>query len=331
MKKSEKIKKKINNYLFDHLYVRRILSHSWCFILSLVAAFIFAFGFTSFITPMEGSGDLTIVTGGVSGLSQNIVLIIELCGASISRTLWQSILYFVINIPLMVFSFICIGKKFTVYSLINVLATSILISVLPLTGLDQAVSSAMDGMILARAVFGGACIGLSASIAYIGDFSCGGIDIVSYYFALKKSTSIGKYSASINGVIVVLYAILLIIQSPVDYGVAIVSIFFSAASIIINMLIVDTINRRNKKSQLQIISSNEYLVDILTAYFPHGATICEGKGAHTGATKQIIYMVVSSSEIKRVATVAQQVDPYVFIAACPLSQVYGNFFIKPVE
>ncbi|MCD8195239.1 MAG: YitT family protein [Coprobacillus sp.] len=331
MKKSEKIKRKINNYLFDHLYLRRTLSHSWCLLLSLVAAFIFAFGFICFATPYDTETSITIVTGGVSGFSQVICLIIELCGAGINRYLWQSILYLLVNVPILIFSFICIGKKFTVYSLINVLVTSVLISVLPLTGMDVAVQEAMDGMVLARALFMGACVGLAAAIAYAGDFSCGGIDVISYWFGLKKSTSIGKYSASINGVIVVLYAILLIVQTPAEYGSALTSIFFSAVEIITMMLIVDAINRRNKKAQIQLITSNEYLVDVLTAYFPHGATICEGKGAHTGASRQIVYMVVSSSEIKRVAAVAQRVDPHVFISATPLQQVYGNFFIRPVD
>jgi uncharacterized protein YebE (UPF0316 family) len=42
-------------------------------------------------------------------------------------------------------------------------------------------------------------------------------------------------------------------------------------------------------------------------------------------------VVVSSSEVKKVVAVAQKIDEHVFITATPLKQVYGNFFIKPLE
>ena len=66
MKKSEKIKRKINDYLFDHRFLRGSLEHLNAFIHALIAALIFAFGFASFITPavvegVEGKGPSQIV------------------------------------------------------------------------------------------------------------------------------------------------------------------------------------------------------------------------------------------------------------------------------
>ncbi len=333
MKKWEKFKKKMNDYMYDHLFLRKSLSNAWTFILSVVAAFLFAFAFTCFVTPLEGSGDMTLVTGGVSGLSQNIIQIVRLCGGNVDTYNLQSILYFAFNVPILIFGFICVGKKFTVYTIINVVLTSIFISLFPEIGFSEPIQEAtvISSSMLTRTLFAGICIGTSAAIAFKGNFSCGGMDVISYYFSMRRSTSVGQYMILFNGIIITLYAIVLFAGNPSEYPVALLSILFSITEIIVSSMIIDAINTRNKKVQIQLISSSDYLSDVLLAYFPHGATVMEGKGAYSGSTYKVIYMIVSSNEIKQVADVARKVDPNVFVSATPLQQVYGNFFIKPVE
>ena len=96
-------------------------------------------------------------------------------------------------------------------------------------------------------------------------------------------------------------------------------------------LIIDTINLRNKKIEMQIITNKEHMTEIIIANFPHSATVVKGKGAYSGTDKIMIFMVVSSSEVKKVVDVAKKIDEHAFITATPLKQVYGNFFIKPLE
>ena len=119
MKKSEKIKRKINDYLFDHRILRASLEHLNALFHAALAALIFAFGFASFITPaiVDGVEGLHIATGGVSGVSQTIALALKMGGAlegisgdTVSTVI--SIAYFVINIPILTFAFFKIGKRF---------------------------------------------------------------------------------------------------------------------------------------------------------------------------------------------------------------------------
>ena len=106
MKKSEKIKKRINNYLFDHYKLRIVLEHLKSLVFALFSAIFFAFGFSCFVAP--GSNEsLTIVTGGVSGVSQNIVLLLKTVGVNIQASTLQSIFYSVINAPILIFGFFC--------------------------------------------------------------------------------------------------------------------------------------------------------------------------------------------------------------------------------
>lgn len=333
MKKITKIKKKVNNFLFDHLPIRILLDHSRCLFFCVLAAFIFSFGYTSFVTPVDQETGLLIVTGGVSGISQNLILILQLCRIEIDFFVASSILYAALNVPIAIFAFFCVGKKFAIYSILNVFISSLFMQIIPNWDVTNAIrlNEFISSNDVTRVIFAGVCTGLSSAIAYKGDFSCGGIDVFTYYFALRKSTSVGKYSVAINGCIVLLHTILFCINAPTQYANAVIAALFSIAYLFITSLIVDFINVRNKKVQIQIISSNIHMQEILVAYFPHGATVLKGKGAYSGVDKNVIFMIVSSSEVKKVVAVCQKVDDHSFIAVSPLTQVFGKFFIKPVE
>ena len=345
MKKSEKIKRKINDYLFDHRALKITLDHLRTFIFCVLAAFIFAFGFTCFITPavVDGVEGLHMATGGVSGISQTIALILKSAGAldgisgdTVSTVI--SIAYFIINVPIGIFAFFKIGKKFAVYTVLNVGLSSLFLFLLThpeISHMSFAMEIAANDMIrnheLVRVLFGSVAVGVSSSVAYRADISCGGIDVFSYYFALRKSTSIGKYGILINGIVVTMYSVILVFTSGSDWEIGVIAFFFSILYLFMVNIIIDAINLRNKKIQVQIITSSDYLAPVLIANFPHGATVVKAEGAYSHLPKKIIYMIVSSSQVKDVVSLARKVDHHAFISVTSLVQVYGNFFIQPVE
>lgn len=335
MKKHDRLKRKINDFLFDHYRLNSLLKTLKQLVFCLLSAAVFAFGFCSFITPASGE-TFTIITGGVSGVTQIIAKTIALVNPAIhlGNNTIQSIFYFVINLPLIIFSFMKIGRRFSAFTLINVLLSSVFISLFSMEGSigpTIANSELIKESIISRVLLAGICVGLSSAIAFRGDISSGGIDIVSYYFAQRKSTSVGKYSVLINSVIVTTYSILLIVENPESWVTGIVCLLYSIIYLFLVSTVVDTINLRNKKVQLQFISVNPDLGKVLIANFPHGATEIDAKGVYSGTTKHVFYMVVSSSEVNKVIELAKKVDLHVFISVTPLAQVYGKFFIKPVE
>ena len=62
--------------------------------------------------------------------------------------------------------------------------------------------------------------------------------------------------------------------------------------------IIDAINLRNKKMQIQIITSKDHMAEIIIANFPHSATLTDGKGAYSGQAKTIIWMVQCTNPCK---------------------------------
>ena len=205
MKKS--FRKKFIRFAYDHIWLKRTFEYLFLTFASLISAIIFVIGFKTFLAP--GSDLQTLVSGGASGLSQDISLIIQICFARdpLSQKtidLIYSILYFLVNIPIIILALRGIGVRFGIFTLINVLMVSGLINFANIDFINKVMVdlakfvSENGGGMLARALFAGICTGLSSAVAFKFDFSAGGIDVISYYFALRKSTSVGKYSISIT-------------------------------------------------------------------------------------------------------------------------------------
>lgn len=336
MNKRQRLKKRWTDFKYDHIHLFDALNITKAIIYVSFAAALYAFGFYCFITPaiVDHTTNVgsSIVTGGVGGFSQVITLIIELCGGNVSPYLMHSILYFSLNVPILLFAFFKVGKRFALTSLVNVVLSSVFIQVFDQFELSKRIAEAISTEHLARVLFAGVLVGCASAIAYKVESSCGGIDVFSYYFALRKSTSVGKYSAAINSTIIITYTLLTIVYNGGNLiEVAFLNFLYSIVYLFVVMLVVDFINTRNKKVQIQIITSIESMSSILIANFPHSTTIVDAKGGYTHQEKKVIYMTVSSNEVKKVVSLVKRVDNHAFVTVTALIQAYGNFFVKPVE
>ena len=344
MNKIERLNRKVNNYLYDHIHLRETLHFTKGFFVALFSAVFYAFAFYCFITPavenqatIEGS---SIITGGVGGVTQVFYLLIRIFGGQIDQLVLQSICYFAFNIPILTFAYFKVGKRFAILSLINVALSSLFIQLFGgnFFGLHfdftlaKEVATALQDQHLTRVLFGGVCIGFASALAFKNEISCGGIDVFSYYFSLRKSTSVGKYATAINSCIIVTFSVLTIVLNKGQYAyIGFLNFMYGILYLFVVMLVVDFINNRNKKVQIQIITSIEGLEHVLIANFPHSTTIVKGMGGYSHADKNILYMIVSSNEVKKVINLVRKVDPHSFITVTALIQAYGNFYIKPIE
>ena len=344
MKRKLSYRERSEKWLRGHPYVSLVLDHGYTFLMSTISALCFAFGFVVFLDPTvqlaTGETLHRIASGGMSGVSQVLTLAFELLFPSleINESLAFSILYFVLNVPIIILAWFGIGKRFTVYTLINVASVSLFTSLLGMLPTDWLVSlitmmNANGGM-LGRALFAGVCTGLSTALAFKADLSPGGLDVIAYYIALRKSTLAGKYSMILNAVVALCFFLLTSAQAnwvPDDVLNAFGSMFFTALYILVTKLVVDAINVRNRKYKIEVVTDIAGLSTVLIDSLPHAATVVTGKGAFSGKEKYIITMVVSSFEVKETVEVIRNNDPKSFVQVTPLLQVYGRFFVKPVK
>jgi uncharacterized membrane-anchored protein YitT (DUF2179 family) len=360
--KIEHYKEHRKNWMFDHPTVKFILDNGWTFIVCTLSALVFAFGFNAFMDPGASLHDANgnpvalakLVAGGVSGISQVVALFLELCGVKsvamggyFDEHLFYSIAYFIINIPLLILAWRGIGKRFAIFTLINVAEVSLfikLITVDRIPGIDfLALFVNENGGLFARAVFAGVCTGLSSALAFKVDISAGGIDIIAYYIALRKGTLVGKYSVILNSVTVICFSLLTAaLGNPIEgayvapwdaeYSAqAFGRIFYSALYMFVGMLLVDSINTRNKKLKIEIVTARKDLGQVLIASIPHGATIVTGEGVFTGEPRYIITMVISAYEEGETIKIIRREDPHAFVNVVELHSVFGRFYMKPVK
>lgn len=340
MAKKHTLQSRITSFLLDHIWLKYLVEYTIALFMCALSAAVFAVGLVSFLTPT--GVDLSFVSGGVSGISQTISLAsLLIFGSSVEpyRDVIYSVFYIAINIPIVILAFRKIGVRFAILTLINVALVSIFASTfrfIPfLNDLGQFVHE--HGGMLSRALFAGICTGLSSAIAFKFELSAGGADVIAYYVSLKKSTQTGKYTMAINTVIIVIYGLLMAVSPSLisaendAWIMAAAGVLFSIVYLFTTMLVIDFINVRNKKVQIQIVTKKENLHTMLLANVPHGATIIKGTGAFSGEPRFIINIVVSSYETKKVVNLVRQIDSESFINVSNLQQVYGRFFIRPVK
>lgn len=344
------LRSRITDFLYDHSKLKGTLNWGYAVLLCTLSALIFTIGYKFFLVPRDlitQADHYRLVSGGASGVSQTVIMALELIPGSFSELISEnedfvySILYFAINVPIVILAWFGIGKRFTIITLLNIVEISLFTNLLSIEVIEDViiapVSKFVDlfgGGLLSRAIFAGVCTGLSSALTFKVDASSGGIDVISYYIALKKSTLVGKYSAYLNGGILIVYTILS--ATKVGWGELasleiVSSALFSIIYLIVTMVVIDMINLRNKKMKVEVVTDKPELVHVLMANIPHGATIIHGEGAFSGQQKTIIEMVISSYEVNQTVKIIRETDPATFVQVTELKQVYGHFFIKPIK
>lgn len=389
------MKNQVRDFLLDHPKTNFVCSNAWILLLSLISAFIFAYGFLAFINPLRVPftsilenpdslhqletaykaatgvtgidnsalkswynsldyntalsivGKHSLVSGGASGFSQVVTRILSFtgmfkAGSGIEENTIISILYIAINIPFLILAWTKIGKKFTIYTLLNIGFSSMFLKIIPASWCE--ITNIYNDY-LARALVGGICTGLGTGIAFAVGSSTGAVDIISLFFAEKKSTSVGKYSMVLNTITVVTYTLLHFILSPSDVkfqndlaGAAwnqgmhqTTMALYTIVYFFVSAKLLDLINIKNKKVELQVFTADPNMAKVLISGFPHACTLVSGIGGFTGTPRHIIYMVVSKSELNRAIKVMREADPNCFVSVLSTYQVYGKFYIKPLD
>ncbi|MCQ2742172.1 MAG: YitT family protein [Bacilli bacterium] len=331
---------KFQSWKYDHPVLMGFLEHGGLFLICTASALLFSFGFKTFMAPQfdyKGEAISNVVTGGASGVAQDIVLFFDDIRVALpgGDGLWHTLLYFIINIPLMVLCFLGIGKRFAIYTVLNIVEFTLFGIMFDSPAFQPVLQQIYsitpeNGGLIARCMLGGVCTGFSSGVAFKFGFSTGGIDIISYFISAKKRTSVGKYSVVINVVIVSVFFILSLFKDGSDLTTACKTLF-AVLYMIVSSLVIDMIHIRNKKCEIKIITKLPALSDVLLANVPHGATITKGVGAFSGEEKIIITTIVSSYEADAIVKIMQENDPHCFISVTALHQVYGRFFTPAVK
>ena len=277
----------------------------------IVGSLLYAFGMINFAKSSN------FAPGGVSGLAMLINHLTKgIFGFSDGFPIGLATL--IINVPIVIFCFKALGLSFFFRSaktmVISALITDLLIPLIPWE---------YTGSPMLAAIFGGILAGAGLACVYMRDSSTGGSDFV--ILAVRKKNpqlSIGIISLAVDGIIILLGGFVYGTVDAALYGL-IMTITYS--------LIIDKIMYGNDSRKLltNITTNGKGISDRIMQDIDRGVTIMSGKGAYTGAEKNIVLCACSKTEVFKIKRIAHEVDEQSFTMVSSIDAAYGYGFKNP--
>lgn len=266
-------------------------------ILVVLGSFIFAAGVNAFII----SGNLG--EGGVTGLAIILYYAFHISPA---------ITNFLVNAVL-----IAIGYKFlSKRSMYLTILVTILISIfLSLTESWQVET----GNSIVNAIFGGVSVGLGIGVIILAGGTTAGTTILAR-IATKYLDVSTPYALLFFDMIVVAISLTVI---PLD------KVLVTVISLYIGTKVMEyVIEGLNIKKAMTIISTNpDKLAKAIDEQIGRGLTILNGHGYYTREEKDVLYVVISKTQVSKAKRLIKQIDKDAFLVIHDVRDVYGNGFL----
>ena len=268
----------------------------------LLGAIVFSLNMNSFVA------EASLIPGGFAGISLLIQRTVEkFFGFHIPYTA----LYWCLNAIPVYISFRFIGKKFTIFSLVMIIISSLLTDFIP------AITITNEPLLCA--VFGGIINGCAITLCLKADATSGGTDFIAIYFSEKKGIDMWNYIFGMN------VAVLVIAGLIFGFEKSLYSIIFQFSSTqVLNLLY----KHYQKVTMLIITDKPDELYQIVKDMTNHDATKFEGTGCYRNADKTLLYTVVSSDELGKVTKEIKKCDEHAFINVLKTKELYGRFFTR---
>ena len=249
--------------------------------------------------------------GGATGLTLLIQRIVELF---FGFELPYTIINVLLNLVPIYIGFRFIGKKFTLYSCLSILVTSILTDIIP----DIAVT--YD--ILLISIFGGIISGFAISLCLSMNATTGGTDFISIYLSEKKGVDAWNFILAFNVLIIMIAGMLFGLDK------ALYSIIYQYVS----TQILHMMYKRYQKQTLFIVTNKaDKVCQAINTVSMHGATILSGEGSYEHEKRKVVYSVVSKEESREVINAVKKADEAAFVNAIRTEELSGRFYYRPNE
>lgn len=274
---------------------------------AMVGLLISASALNLFIVPLH------LYSGGLMGLCQLLrTLAQEFWGLEFGAYDVAGILYFLLNIPILLLAYKTLGRALVVKTLICTVAYSIFYSVIPIPA-APIVSDRLTACLL-----GGILAGVGSGIVLTCGCSGGGLDIVGLCLSKRGSVfTVGKFSLSFNAF---LYAACLVLFSPEIAIYSVIYNFFTA-------MVVDRMHQQNVSVQALVFTKNDQtaLADFIIEKLGRSVTWWDGTGAYTGEGVHVLCVCLSKYEVEELIHAVQSIDPHAFVTTQQGTKIYGNF------
>ncbi|MDZ4158511.1 MAG: YitT family protein [Anaerolineaceae bacterium] len=289
-------------------FVREHLDFSWKttqdYLFILVGALVQALAMRLFLVPA------LLVSGGVSGAAQIITHYIDFP---------IGLMVFIGNIPLFFLGWRYLGgSRFAFRTAAAIAAFSILTDVLVVFIPPQGITPDL----VLNCLYGGLMLGVGLGLVYRGKGTSGGSDILGRILNHRLGISISQ-AYLVTDTLVVLASGLTFGWERALYGLITIYVSGLAAEM--------TSEGTGVFRTALIITADPQAVALkIMTVLERGATIITATGAYTGASRPVLYCVITRSEVNQLKELVREVDTQAFMVIGQAHEVLGDGF-KPLH
>ena len=269
-----------------------------CGIITL-GAVIYALAFDWFVAPNQ------IAMGGVTGLAQIVNALVPV--------LPGGVLSILVNVPLFLAGWRLLGGRLLVSSLYAMAVSSLAIDVIAW----MHTFPPMDPIL--ATLYGGAGMGVGLGLVFSQGATTGGTDIIGKLLKLKFPwLPIGKLVMIPDMVVVILAAVVFGTVNAALYGLIQMYLLSKVMDMILygwdTSRVAYIITDRWEETVQGLLDMNR------------GVTLLQGKGAYTGAEKQVLLVAFRQREIVPIKRMLREIDPKAFFIVCDAHEILGEGF-----
>ena len=269
-----------------------------CGIITL-GAVIYALAFDWFVAPNQ------IAMGGVTGLAQIVNALVPV--------LPVGVLSILVNVPLFLAGWRLLGGRLLVSSLYAMAVSSLAIDVIAW----MHTFPPMDPIL--ATLYGGAGMGVGLGLVFSQGATTGGTDIIGKLLKLKFPwLPIGKLVMIPDMVVVILAAVVFGTVNAALYGLIQMYLLSKVMDMILygwdTSRVAYIITDRWEETVQGLLDMNR------------GVTLLQGKGAYTGAEKQVLLVSFRQREIVPIKRMLREIDPKAFFIVCDAHEILGEGF-----
>lgn len=273
--------------------------------IAVFGTFLFAAGMNLFVVSAN------LYSGGFLGIGQIIrTFLVDIIGLPISGIDIAGIVFYMINIPILVVAYRELGKKFFIVTIICVTMQTLFLTFIPtdikIMGEEPFIS----------AIIGGVIAGYGVGITLREGGSGGGQDVLGLYLMKKNNKlSVGRIAIMINVCVYTICALMYDLKT----------VIYSLVYVLVSSYVTDRVHLQNVNVQAMIVTKELDKIVELIKKSDRTATAISGRGCYLGETTDVIITILSKYEARILEDEIKGNGIDAFIVISDVSHVYGKY------
>lgn len=267
----------------------------------VAGGFLQALGLHCFINSID------IAPGGATGMA---ILLNRFTGLPLGS------LTFLINIPLLLASWICLGKMRTIKTVKTVVILTLILDFIvtpyiPVYTGDKMVSC----------IFGGVLVGASLALVFMRGSTTGGGDIAAKL--LQKFRPHMQTGTAVMATDMVIIVCSMAVFRNIESGL------YGLINMVVSTYVIDVIlYGMNKSTMVTVITRHpQEIAEALMEGTERGCTLIRSRGAYSKVDGESVICVVDRKQFYKVKKIVYAIDRNAFVIVSEAKEVYGEGFL----